>query len=63
MSDDAPKNTLHVRDLRTGQERELAITNDTIRAMDLRPIRVNEGDFGMMSYDPAFKNTVSCTRT
>ena len=29
--------------------------------MDLRQIKVNLGDFGMMSYDPAFKNTVSCT--
>ncbi len=28
--------------------------------MDLRQIRVNDGDFGMMAYDPAFTNTASC---
>jgi citrate synthase len=27
--------------------------------MDLRQIKVSEDDFGMMSYDPAFKNTAS----
>jgi citrate synthase len=27
--------------------------------MDLRQIKVDEDDFGMMSYDPAFKNTAS----
>jgi citrate synthase len=48
-----------VTDNRTGRTYELPITNDTIRAMDLRQIKVNEDDFGMMSYDPAFKNTAS----
>ncbi len=28
--------------------------------MDLRQIKVNEDDFGMLSYDPAFTNTASC---
>jgi citrate synthase len=28
--------------------------------MDLRQIKVDEGDFGLMSYDPAFTNTASC---
>src|SRR4051794_7159429 len=28
--------------------------------MDLRQIKVNEDDFGMMAYDPAFTNTASC---
>jgi citrate synthase len=53
------KDTLTVTDNRTGQSYELPITNDTIRAMDLRQIKVNPDDFGMMSYDPAFKNTAS----
>ncbi len=51
--------TLTVTDNRTGRTYELPITDDTIRAMDLRQIKVNEDDFGMMSYDPAFKNTAS----
>ena len=29
--------------------------------MDLRQIKVNAEDFGMISYDPAFTNTASCT--
>ena len=28
--------------------------------MDLRQIKVDEDEFGMMSYDPAFTNTASC---
>ncbi len=51
--------TLTVTDNRTGKQYELPIRHDTIRAMDLRQIKVNEDDFGMMSYDPAFKNTAS----
>ena len=54
------KNTLSVTDNRTGKTYELAIDNDTIKATDLRQIRVNDEDFGMMSYDPAFGNTASC---
>ena len=55
-----PKNTLSVTDNRTGKTYELAIDNDTIKATDLRQIRVKDEDFGMMSYDPAFGNTASC---
>jgi citrate synthase len=51
--------TLTIIDNRTGRQYKLPITHDTIRAMDLRQIKVNEDDFGMMSYDPAFKNTAS----
>ena len=53
-------NTLSITDNRTGQTYELPIENDTIRAIDLRKIKVNPDDFGMMSYDPAFLNTASC---
>jgi citrate synthase len=52
--------TLSVTDNRTGKTYELEITDDTIKAMDLRQIKVNEDDFGMMAYDPAFTNTASC---
>jgi citrate synthase len=57
----ASRNTLSVTDNRTGKKYELPIKHDTIRAMDLRQIKVNAEDFGMISYDPAFTNTASCT--
>lgn len=52
-------NTLTITDNRTGRTFEIPIEHETIRAMDLRQIKVSEDDFGMMSYDPAFKNTAS----
>src|SRR5512136_2319894 len=55
-----PQNTLTITDDRTGKTYTLPIENDTIRAMDLRKIKVNADDFGMMTYDPAFGNTASC---
>ncbi len=54
------RDSLNITDNRTGKTYELPITNDTIRAIDLRQIKVNEQDFGMMSYDPAFSNTALC---
>jgi len=52
--------SLTVTDNRTGRSYKLPIEDDTIRAMDLRQIKVREDDFGMMAYDPAFTNTASC---
>jgi citrate synthase len=61
---DTGKNTLSIRDNRTGRDYEVEILEgDVIRAMDLRKIKVNEGDFGMMAYDPAFTNTASTRST
>src|SRR3712207_256608 len=54
------EDTLSITDNRTGRTYEVEITDDTIKAMDLRQIKVNEDDFGMMAYDPAFTNTASC---
>ena len=51
--------TLSVTDNRTGQSYEMEITDGTVRAMDFRDIKVSEDDFGLMTYDPAFKNTAS----
>jgi citrate synthase len=56
----AGRDVLSVRDERTGKTYELPITEGTIRAPDLRQIKVDENDFGLMSYDPAFLNTASC---
>jgi len=55
--------TLKITDNRTGKEYEVSIWEDTIKAMDLRQIKVNPDDFGMMSYDPAFKNTANTKST
>jgi citrate synthase len=58
--DSTRRDTLTVTDNRTGKSYELPITHDTIKAMDLRQIKVNPDDFGMISYDPAYNNTASC---
>ena len=55
-----PKDTLSVTDNRTGKSYELPISDGTIKATELRQIRVSEDDFGIMTYDPAFMNTASC---
>ena len=54
------ENTLSVTDNRTGETYELEITDGTVTAMDFRQMKVNEDDFGLMTYDPAFTNTASC---
>ena len=53
-------NTLTITDNRTGKQYEVPVENGTIKAMDLRQIKVHEEDFGIMTYDPAFMNTASC---
>ncbi len=52
--------TLTITDNRTGKSYEIPVTDDTISAMALRQIKVNPGDFGLMSYDPGYLNTASC---
>jgi citrate synthase len=56
----SPRDTLTVTDNRTGRTYELPVTDGTLRAMDLRPIKTDEHDFGLMAYDPAYTNTASC---
>src|SRR5712675_2621869 len=52
--------SLTITDNRTGKQYELGIEHGTIKAMDLRQIKVSEDEFGLMTYDPAFMNTASC---
>ena len=52
--------SITIKDNRTGKEYELPITDDAIRAAELRKIKASESDFGLLSYDPAFMNTASC---
>lgn len=51
---------LKVIDSRTGQEYSLPIGNSSIRAIELRQVREDPGEFGMLSYDPGYTNTASC---
>ncbi len=55
--------SLSITDNRTGKTYEIPVKNDSIRAIDLRQIKVNNDDFGMLSYDPAYLNTASCQST
>jgi len=54
------KDSLTITDNRTGKTYEIPIQDGTIRALDLRKITTGEGDFGLMTYDPAFTNTAAC---
>jgi citrate synthase len=59
--------TLTIIDNRTGKQYEVPIFHGTypeygsaIPAQELRKIKLSDNDFGLLSYDPAFKNTAAC---
>jgi len=52
--------TISIIDNRTGTSYELPIQNSTIKAIDLRKIKVDPDEFGMMTYDPGYDNTAAC---
>jgi len=56
----ASAETLTVTDNRTGKTYVLPVTDATVRAVDLRQIKVDPDEFGLMSYDPAYMNTAAC---
>ncbi|MBA3807536.1 MAG: citrate synthase [Solirubrobacterales bacterium] len=56
----AGEGSLTVTDNRTGKSYEMPITDGTVRGMDLRQVKTDEDDFGLMVYDPAYMNTASC---
>ena len=51
--------SLTITDNRTGQTYEVPVTDGTIRSMDLRQIKVDDDDFGLMGFDPGYVNTAS----
>ncbi|MSR01654.1 MAG: citrate synthase [Gemmatimonadetes bacterium] len=53
-------NSLTITDNRTGKSYEVPIAEGTIKAVDLRNIKTDADDFGLMTYDPAFMNTAAC---
>jgi citrate synthase len=62
----SPNDTLTLRDSRTGRDYAVPIQGEGVegdtyvRGLELRQVRAAAGDFGLMSYDPAFMNTASC---
>jgi citrate synthase len=55
-----PQDSLTITDNRTGRTYEVPVAEGTVRATDLRQIKVTDDDFGLMTYDPAFMNTAAC---
>jgi citrate synthase len=55
-----PQDSLTITDNRTGRSYEVPVSEGTVRATDLRQIKVSDDDFGLMTYDPAFMNTAAC---
>jgi citrate synthase len=51
--------TLTITDNRTGKSYEVPINDGAIKASDLRQLKLDSSDYGIMSYDPAFTNTAS----
>lgn len=51
--------SLTIIDNRTGVSYDIPIIDGTIRASDLKRIKLDETDFGLMSYDPGFTNTAT----
>jgi citrate synthase len=56
----AQRDSLSITDNRTGKSYEVAISDGTIKALELRQIKTGAEDFGLMTYDPGFTNTASC---
>ena len=54
------KDTLTITDNRTGQSYEVPIENGVVKAIDLRKVKVDAEDFGLMTYDPGYTNTAAC---
>ena len=52
--------SLSVKDNRTGKGYDIEVKDGTVRAMDFRQVKVDEDDFGLMTYDPGYSNTASC---
>jgi citrate synthase len=51
---------LTIVDNRTARSYEIPIQDGAVRAADLRQIKTDPDDFGLMSYDPAYLNTAAC---
>jgi citrate synthase len=59
-AENAQADNLTAIDNRTDESYDIEITDGTARAMDFRQIKVDEDDFGLMTYDPGLSNTAHC---
>ncbi|HZG62935.1 MAG TPA: citrate (Si)-synthase, partial [Rubrobacteraceae bacterium] len=59
-TEEETEKSLKIEDNRTAKGYDIEIKDGTVRAMDLRQIKVSDDDFGLMTYDPGFSNTASC---
>ena len=57
----SPRETLTVTDNRTGKSYEVPIKNGAIKAMDLRQIKTDARDFGMVVPTPAALTAASAS--
>jgi len=55
--------SLTIVDNRTGKQITVPIEDGAIRATSLRELTKDEGDGGLVAYDPAFLNTANCRST
>lgn len=55
-----PSETFTITDNRTGESYEVPVDHKTIKALELRQIKVDPEEFGTMTYDPGYTNTASC---
>jgi citrate synthase len=60
QEDRMASDTLTITDNRTDKTYTVPLFKGNVRAMDLRQIKTDADDFGVMTYDPAFMNTASC---
>ncbi|MCZ6796286.1 MAG: citrate (Si)-synthase, partial [Planctomycetota bacterium] len=54
------RDAVTITDHRTNLEYEIPVVEGAISAMELRKIKVNPEDFGLLTYDPGFTNTAAC---
>lgn len=54
------QDSLTITDNRTGKTYEVPIREGTVSAAELRKVKVDGDDVGLISYDPALRNTATC---
>jgi citrate synthase len=54
------RDSLTITDNRTGKTYEMPIREGAISATALRQVKLDEKDIGLISYDPALRNTATC---
>ncbi len=60
MDEPRGEDLLQITDRRTGRSYDIPVVEGAVRATDLRQLRLDDDDPGLLVYDPAFLNTGSC---